>query len=143
MSTLPFSVVMVDDVNEELDQLDWHRLGDMIRTRRLELDMSQEELAHKAKVSAKKISEYEKGLQPTGRYPYKVQAVIHALGWSAGSDLDILRGGEPTGRLDQVTDASDQDSDLVFIMRNVHEAGPRTLKALRAVLESDLQRDEE
>lgn len=135
--TLP---VMVDV--EHIASLDWQRLGEHVAARRAELRLSQAKLAEQAGVTDKTVQSAEKGTVPKSRYPRSLAHIVRALGWAAGSDLAILHGGTATLRDDVLSTDSDGDADTLFIVRNIDHAGPRTKKAIRAVLENDLERDE-
>lgn len=119
-------------VAADLSSLDWRRLGDYIRRRREELDMSQAELAGASGVSLSTIQNYEHGRTPSV-WPRTLFRVVECLGWAPRSDEAILTGGEPTMRRHDT-----RENDLVWILKHIAKAGPRTLHAMRAVLESDI-----
>lgn len=127
----------VDDVIDASLE-DWKRLGAKIVERRNALGWNREQLAYEAHISIRQLSEYESPDEVWKRYPYSIRKVIYALGWSAGDDEVILSGGEPTQRLDRVTGDADTGNDLVYIMSNIHKAGPRTRKNIKAILRNDL-----
>jgi transcriptional regulator with XRE-family HTH domain len=130
----------VDRSEEErpLSELDWQRLGVYIGDRRDELGMSAPELARAAAVSDYVIYNYENGRVPTGQYPRLLPRVVRALGWTAGSDRDILAGGEPTLRETAIAETPSSDADVLYITRHIHDADAMTIRAMRAVLEAAL-----
>lgn len=77
---------------------DWDRLAGAIRERRLELGLSQQQLADAAGVTRSTIKNLEGARQPTSRPPSSIASVVQALGWEPGSGQVILNGGEPTLR---------------------------------------------
>ncbi len=124
---------------EEISSLDWARLADRVRHRRLvELGLSQEELAVRADVSLKTVSNIEQARVPMS-WPRKMAKVTYALGWAAGSEIEVLRGGEPTLRSDVMSESESPETDAVFILRHLHDAPASTLRRLRRQLELDLE----
>lgn len=73
--------------------MDWRRLGDAIRRRRLTLDLSQEELGRRSGVTPVTISRIENGHSAKIRTLWKLD---RGLEWEPGSAEAVLRGGEPT-----------------------------------------------
>lgn len=72
--------------------MDWQRLGDAIRRRRLALDLSQEELGRRSGVTPVTISRVENGHPAKIRTLWKLD---RGLEWEPGSAESILHGGEP------------------------------------------------
>jgi transcriptional regulator with XRE-family HTH domain len=70
------------------------RLAAAVRTRRAELDMTQDQLAQRADVSVNTVRGIEQGgpHRPRSANALKLEA---ALGWQRGSIRAILAGGEP------------------------------------------------
>lgn len=125
-------------VNEaELAALNWKRLGERLRAAREALDLTLQDVAAAAGVSISTVENYESGRVPKKQFPRQLGKVTRALGWAPQSEMEVLRGGEPTP-LQPDSESGAEESDLVFILRHVANAGPRTLRAMRAVLEADL-----
>lgn len=122
-------------VADDLHSLDWPRLGDYMRRRRQDMGMTQAELASASGVSVGTVQNFEKGRAPT-EWPRTLYRIIECLGWAPRSEETILTGGEPTIRTHDT-----RETDLVWILKHVSLAGPRTLHAMRAVLESDIGQD--
>lgn len=121
--------------DEDLATLDWKRLGEYLKHRRWEdKRRTQEDLAAATGTTVSTIQNYEGGRVPTA-WPRKLSRVVDELGWAPGSEMDVLRGGEPT--LKREPESHGAATDLVFILRYVHQASPRTHAAMRTVLETD------
>jgi transcriptional regulator with XRE-family HTH domain len=70
-------------------------LGDYVKARRGELDLSQEQLAAEAAVSTSTVRFIEKG--GSRHFGARTERMLEAaLGWTAGSIEAILAGGAPT-----------------------------------------------
>lgn len=73
---------------------DRQRVADLVRARRGKLDLSQEELAAKAGVSLRTVTNIESGRTwPIATNRSKLEG---ALGWADGDLVRIGRGGEPS-----------------------------------------------
>jgi transcriptional regulator with XRE-family HTH domain len=128
-----WSGLNLPDVPDDLNNLDWTRLADYLRRRRERLGFTQAELAQSAGVSVATIQNFERGRVPKTA-PTRLTTVVMALGWVRGSGIDIARGLEPT----LLKEDADGQRTMLFIMSNLPKAGPWTLRAIRAVLESDI-----
>ncbi len=126
----------VSPMGEELHTLDWARLGTYIKERREKLRLSQAALAVAADVSVSTVQNFEHGRVPD-TWPRRLGRVTERLGWAPRSEEEILRGGDPTLRISG-SQIDDDDSDLVYILSHIAHANPSTLRAMRAVLESDV-----
>jgi len=125
--------------DEELATMDWQRLGIRLRDRREWLGMTQQALAAKAGVSVGTIQNFEGG-RASKTVPYRLTAVVVALGWDPGSGMAIASGGEPVSI--ETDKRRGKDGDLMFVLTNAPKTGPRTWRALRAVIEADLKAGE-
>jgi transcriptional regulator with XRE-family HTH domain len=119
-------------VVSELAQLDWGRLGRYLYDRRSVLGMSRRLLQEKTGVNQKTIRYLEGGRVPSRDYPTSLVKIVQALGWTEGSDLTILRGGEPTVLDPTLTP---REVDELYILRHFLTADDETLAAMRRVLE--------
>lgn len=90
---------------------DWERLGQEVKARREELQLTQPELATLLGVSLSSVQRLERG---TARPKWALlHAVEHALNWSEVSAAKTLAGGAPTiVRRDSVYSA---DDDIVTV----------------------------
>lgn len=126
--------------DQELGDLDWARLGERMKDCREQvLGLSQAELAKAANVSVGTVQNFERGRVPD-TWPRRLGRVVDALGWSPRSEMDVLRGGAPTEAPPRGGEAA--ETDLIYILRHVAAAGPRTLRAMRAVLEVDVENEQ-
>lgn len=73
-------------------ELDYQRLGHMVRARRNELRMTQREAAVAADMADQTWANVERGERVSER---TVAAVDGAVRWEPGSAQDVLQGGEP------------------------------------------------
>lgn len=81
----------------------WDKVGHHVRARRNELRLTTEQLAKRAKVSARLLGDLENGRRDN----YDAQTLIrveHALRWVQGSIAGILNGGEPVSVADDVVE---------------------------------------
>lgn len=85
---------------------DWAHLGVCVLQRRKSLGWSRNELAGRAKVSARTIGTLERGL-PISKT--NAGLVVHSLGWTYDSARIMLNGGQP-------------------VMRNEDDDKPRTIE---------------
>ncbi|MFH8410678.1 helix-turn-helix domain-containing protein [Streptomyces sp. NPDC018019] len=70
---------------------DWRRLADAIKRARESAGMTQVDLAERAGMSESSVQNLESGL-PRTRIPRTLAKVEEALGWAAGSGVDLLDG---------------------------------------------------
>ncbi|MFD7661036.1 multiprotein-bridging factor 1 family protein [Streptomyces sp. NPDC059788] len=70
---------------------DWRRLADAIKRARESAGMTQVDLAKRADMSESSVQNLESGL-PRTRIPRTLAKVEEALGWAAGSGVEILDG---------------------------------------------------
>jgi len=124
--------------NAELADLDWKRLGEYLLQRRQRLGMTQADVANAAGVAVSTVQNFERARVPKV-LPNRLTAVVVALGWDPGSGMAIASGGEPIIHSDKKGD----ENNLVFVMTHAAKAGPWTLRAMRAVLQADLDRRED
>jgi hypothetical protein len=80
----------------EADERDWKRAGEMVMRRREYLGLSREDVAARAEISARTLSNYEHYRLPIkGRIPGGYLRVVEVIGWAPGSLEAVLAGGEP------------------------------------------------
>jgi hypothetical protein len=77
------------------------RLASMIIARRTRADMSQEQFAAHAQVSASTVKNYESVEDPARLFSTKtINLMEEGLGWEPGGIASVMRGGEPKERPD-------------------------------------------
>ncbi|MEU3836103.1 helix-turn-helix domain-containing protein [Streptomyces microflavus] len=74
----------------------WARLGRKIREAREAQGASRRAFASRVGVSEKSIQVAEEGRTPRARWPQSLTLIEGGLGWTKGSMLHVLDGGEPT-----------------------------------------------
>jgi transcriptional regulator with XRE-family HTH domain len=74
--------------------LDLERVGELVRTRRGVLGLTQQQLAEKAGIDTGTISSLELG--QTWPWAKNRSRIDQALGWRPGSLEEVRHGGEPT-----------------------------------------------
>lgn len=99
----PTSTTPVVNGTAHLRADNWQRLGRLLRAERQRQALSRENLAAKAKVSARSIQSAESGRVPKSRRPFTLDAIERALGWPFGTVDHVLGGGDPP--LDVATSA--------------------------------------
>jgi len=80
-----------------MDTEAWEKAGQAVRQRRIELHMTQEELARKADVSLRTVGNIETGRPMTRLSPSLVRIEV-ALGWESDSFRGMLAGQPPVVR---------------------------------------------
>lgn len=73
---------------------DWGRLGAAVRSAREALGLSQEQLAAVAGVSRSTVQGLERGRVPKSEAPSSLPHIERALGWPAGTALEVAEGAE-------------------------------------------------
>lgn len=86
---------MMKAMTEDRTQWRWGKLGAAIKAAREARGLRQIDLAERAGISEGSVQNLEGG-EPRSRMPQSLAKVEPHLGWTAGSGLAILRGGEPT-----------------------------------------------
>lgn len=71
------------------------RLSQLIKERRIELGLTQEELRDLGGPTGETVNKYELGRIPKKPQPDTLTGLDTALRWQLGSSLSILNGGEP------------------------------------------------
>lgn len=95
--------------------LDWSRLGSAIRTARISLGLSQEDLAAAAGISRSTVQGLERGRQPRGRTPHTLPTLERFFGWPPGTAISVAEGHQappahpPTGQ----TATPSEDASLI------------------------------
>lgn len=74
---------------------DWAAVSEVIKRRLSELDMTQQELSHKANVAPMTVRELQNNLQPRRRNPRTLAAVSEALGLPPEHLAAVLDGEKP------------------------------------------------
>ncbi|WP_432008886.1 helix-turn-helix domain-containing protein [Streptomyces bacillaris] len=74
----------------------WARLGRKIREAREAQGASRRVFSNRVGVSEKSIQVAEEGRTPRARWPQSLTLIEAGLGWTKGSMLHVLDGGEPT-----------------------------------------------
>lgn len=76
---------------------DWAAVGDAISTRLEQLDMTQDELAKRSRVSTATVRQIQHGVIPKRRRsPRTLSDMSEALGWSP-DHLERVADGQPVG----------------------------------------------
>jgi transcriptional regulator with XRE-family HTH domain len=100
---------------------DWARLAHAIETARDARGLTQVALAEAADVSESTVQNLESGAERK-RTPSTLPKIEEALGWTPGSGLTVLAGGDPTpkpaGDDDRSLDKSDLPLRIVDELRN-------------------------
>lgn len=111
--------------------LDRH-LGETITAERRRMRLSQQQLAARARLSIKTISNIEQGTVSPHPGEGTKAGIEEVLGWSSG-DFDRVRaGGRPTHRSRVVTEA---DANEVFVYQVLKVAPPEAFREIRHILE--------
>lgn len=118
------------------------RLGDAIVRRRESMSppLTRTQLAKTLRMGDRRLGDIERGTANNVR-PSTRDVIERALGWEPGSWDRVLAGGEPTLAPPRKVRRSDEPDDVVYIMRNAGKASPETLRALRTLIETDLERN--
>lgn len=74
---------------------DWDAVAAAIKTRLVEVDMTQADLANRAGVALMTVRELQHNLTPRRRNPRTLAAVSEALGWPANHLTLVLEGQQP------------------------------------------------
>lgn len=88
---------MMAAMTEDRTTLQWAELATAIRAAREDRGLTQLALAELAGISEGTVQNLEDVDRRGSRIPPSLAKVEPHLGWSAGSGLSILRGGQPTG----------------------------------------------
>ncbi len=80
---------------EERVAKDWDAVAAAIKTRLVEVDMTQADLANRACVALMTVRELQHNLTPRRRNPRTLAAVSEALGWPANHLTLVLEGQQP------------------------------------------------
>lgn len=75
---------------------DWDAVARAIQARLAELEMTQQELAHRAGVALMTVRELQRNLKPRRRSPRTLAAISEALGFNADHLSKVLAGNTPT-----------------------------------------------
>lgn len=112
---------------------DWTRLADAIKARRLELELTQVELAEAADVAEATVQnlEYIEYARSRKRKPSTMPRIEAALGWVAGSAVRIAEGGEPE-LLEPASELDSLTSDMAAGRVGASELPLRIAHALSA-----------
>ncbi|SDP78282.1 hypothetical protein SAMN04487905_1093 [Actinopolyspora xinjiangensis] len=103
---------------------DWAAVSEVIKQRLSELEMTQQELAHRAGVAPMTVRELQNNLRPRKRNARTLAAVSQALGWPSGYLSEVLEGKEPGD--------PDQDDPVMKELEQIKE----TLSAITARLDA-------
>jgi transcriptional regulator with XRE-family HTH domain len=120
---------------------DWRRLGDYVRNRRKELNLSRAQFASMTDVSYRTAGQVERGI-PVARDT--VAAMENALGWKPGSGRRILDGGDPilTGDT-RDEDAAATDAALRQLTEKFAELTPAEQRGLVALAEAMAEKQQQ
>ncbi len=76
---------------------DWDAVARAIQARLDELEMTQQELAHRAGVALMTVRELQHNLKPRRRNPRTLAAISEALGFPPNHLSEVLAGNNPQG----------------------------------------------
>jgi hypothetical protein len=118
------------------------RLGMQIRHRRETMSppLTREQLAQAVRMGERRLGDIERGKWDSIR-AHNRDAIERILGWEPGSWDAVLTGGEPTISPARTARRADEPDDLVYLMRHAGKVHPETLRTLRVIMETELERD--
>jgi transcriptional regulator with XRE-family HTH domain len=120
----------VSSINRDPDT--WARLGRALRESRERQGLTQGELAKKAHVATKSVSDAEAGKVPKARKPYTLEGIAQALGWPVGAVDSVLSGGEPPGGWQDVRAGMEGDEvEAIFTNAMVRATNNATAAEIR------------
>lgn len=108
---------------------DWLRLGEAVRDRRVELGMTQDDLADTAKVATGTVRNLENGNRVRDLTLPKIN---RALGWTEGS-YKLVLGGQPA----EIAEPDEEPSDALHLPRP-SDVSPEAWAEIVAKLMDDL-----
>lgn len=119
------------------------QLGAAIRRRRESMSppMTLAQLAKATHIGARRLGDIERGIWG-GVRPSNRDEIERALGWAPGSWDAVLSGGQPTVRRNQPVERRriDDRQDLVYVLSNARDVSPETLRTVRIIIESEIQK---
>lgn len=104
---------------------DWKRLARHVRSRRMELGYATtRQLAEAVDISFRTIGNLERGVAVG---PNTLTAVENVLGWTPGSALEVLAGGEPASRPSAPPERAQVDVDDDSLEARIIHASPEEI----------------
>lgn len=111
------------------------RLGEIIASARIRQRLSQQQLATRAGLSMRVLSNMEQGKIPANPHEETKERLEEALGWSVGDFDRVRKGGEPSAQTRVIAEV---DEDLLFIYRMAPNAPAEAIREMRKALERHL-----
>lgn len=99
--------------------MNWDRLADTVRRRRLALGLTHEEVARRAGLTRVTISRIENSHQMSMRTVWKLD---RGLAWKPGSGEEVLKGGQPVEEAQPApVDLTDPDEAAIWAIQTLSE----------------------